>query len=253
MIPREIRLAAVDVAAINATLMGIWAGVTAVYLFRIIESMRASVRHAQIAFMTLRKIEAIPFGLGLQLPAEYFYSSQDQFRELAHQLAELLCDRTEGEPPELGARALQLISALFNQYPFVTRAYKKNGGTAWHSDPEELFKDYDRKKIDKWIDDISWLGDLLVPAVALASNQIAWLLEQFDHAMSALWSAPHWTSHIHQSGAADAENVSSKAPFAQIPRLFAVALREARGAADEARRLLGESDNAKRRSRNGRL
>jgi len=197
--------------------------------------------------MALRKIKAITFGLGLQLPAEYFYQSQDQFRELAHQLTQLLSGWTKGEQRELGLRTLQLISALFNQYPFLTRSYRKNGGTAWYSDPKELFKDFDRKKIDRWIDDITWLEALLVPAVALMSKRISWLLEQVETDASAFFSFMRaQTSQIHPSSLADMADISKKMSFVDVPRLFAEALREAKGVGDEVRRLLMESDNAKR-------
>jgi hypothetical protein len=73
----------VKVAAINATLLGIWSGIGAIRLSRIFDSLKESDKHLLAAAFKLRGgLQSLSPIIGISLPSQYFYTEEGDFRQL---------------------------------------------------------------------------------------------------------------------------------------------------------------------------
>ncbi|HLW69903.1 MAG TPA: hypothetical protein VKS22_04695 [Candidatus Binataceae bacterium] len=156
------------VAAINATLLGIWSGIGAIRLSRIFDSLKESDKNLLTAEFKLRRgLETLTPIIGLSLPSEYFYSEQSDFRRLAEKLTNLMSGvEIKGTVDERGAEVLRLISAISGQYPFPNRMKYEQGKTLFEMETMDIhFRD--KGKVINRIDDIIWLEGKLVTTIAL--------------------------------------------------------------------------------------
>ncbi len=180
MIPDPIRLAdPVKIAAINATLLGIWVAVAALRLSRAFDSLREASKHERSLFSVLKEAEQVELGLGM-VPPDLIYSAPQDFRIRAAEFERLILSRsvtTTTATLEESARFLQLMSALSNQYPFAARVAIDARAVRYSQTPTPLFTRFDRGAIERWILDVSWLAGKVGTPIGLFPRRAKALMD----------------------------------------------------------------------------
>jgi hypothetical protein len=253
IVPDTIRLAdPVKIAAINATLLGIWVAVAALRLSRGLDASREASKYEKSILSFVKDAEEVDLGLGV-IPSGLIYSAPQDFRIRAEEFVNLIASRSETTseaPSDDSTRFFQLMSAISNQYPFATRAVLDTGAVRYLRPPIPLFPRFDSVAIGQWASDVSWLERKLVTPIAIFPRRVRALTVPTVQTMDQLRQIFQGSTSVvsgSEDVRLDVEALLSRVGpgFGDVPGRLAKHLVELKEKSSEVKRLLIDIDYTK--------